>query len=234
MRLFELAAEDREICFSPFVWRAKLALAHKGLDYETVPVRFLEKEPFAASGSKTVPVLEDDDRWVAQSSNIVNYLEDQYGDLPSLFGSLESRALCRHIVNSIDGTLMVPIFLSIVADIPRILTAEDAAYFRESREARIGSTLESTIEKRPDNLKRLAKRLAPFERTLSEQSFVCGDQPAYADYALFGLFQWARLVSHVEVLPADSKMQDWRQRMGDLFGGLAANAKGVKDMDLQK
>ena len=47
MRLFELCGEDRDIRFSPFVWRVRLALAHKGLAYDCVPVRFLEKDAFA-------------------------------------------------------------------------------------------------------------------------------------------------------------------------------------------
>ena len=234
MRLYELAAEDRQLRFSPFVWRIKLALAHKDLDYETVPVRFLEKKPFARSGSKTVPVLEDGGQWICQSWDIACYLEDRYGDRPSLFGSAEGRALSRHFVNMIEATLMPPIFLTVVADIPKILTDEDAAYFRETREARIGSTLESTIKRRPRNLERLAKQLAPFERTIDEQPYICGEGPAYGDYALFGLFQWARLVSPVEVLPEQSKLNDWRQRMMDLFGGLAAHAKGFGDIQTGK
>jgi glutathione S-transferase len=234
MRLFELAAEDREISFSPFVWRVKLALAHKGLDYEIVPVRFLEKEAFAPSGSKTVPVLEDGGRWISQSWDIACYLEDQYDDRPSLFGSDVGRALSRHFVISIDATVSPPVFLSIIADIPNILTEQDAAYFRKSREARMGSTLESTIAKRPRNLKRLAKCLEPFERTFAEQPFICGKRPAYGDYALFGLCQWARLVSPVEILPEQSKVRDWCQRMLDLYDGLAAHAKGFRDIRPQK
>ncbi len=230
MRLFELAAEDREIRFSPFVWRAKLALAHKDLDYEAVPVGFLEKEAFASSGSQTVPVLEDDGRWIAQSWDIACYLEDRYSDRPSLFGSAEARALSRHLVNTIDASLLPRVFLLIVADIPKILSNADAAYFRKTREARIGSPLESTIERRPRNIERLAKLLVPFERTFSEQPFICGERPAYGDYALFGLFQWARLVSPVKVLPEQSMLREWYQRMIGLFDGLAGHAKGFRDI----
>lgn len=230
MRLFELAAEDREIRFSPFVWRTKLALAHKDLDYKAVPVGFLEKEAFASSGSQTVPVLEDDGRWIAQSWDIACYLEDRYSDRPSLFDSAEARALSRHLVNTIDATLVPQVFLLIVADIPKILSDADAAYFRKTREARIGSPLESTIERRPRNIEKLAKLLVPFERTFSEQPFICGERPAYGDYALFGLFQWARLVSPVEVLPEPSMLRDWHQRMIGLFDGLAGQAKGFRDI----
>ncbi len=54
--LYELlGADDRRM--SPFCWRIRMALAHKGLDVEYEPCGFTEKDKFAFSGSKTVPVL---------------------------------------------------------------------------------------------------------------------------------------------------------------------------------
>ncbi len=61
--------------------------------------------------------------------------------------------------------------------------------------------------------------------TFSEQAYLCGDQPAYADYALFGSFQWARIVSNQDVLAEGDKVCDWRDRMLDLYDGLARQAK---------
>ena len=37
IRLYDLAGAEAERRFSPFCWRARMALAHKGLDVETVP-----------------------------------------------------------------------------------------------------------------------------------------------------------------------------------------------------
>src|SRR5437660_10442269 len=42
--LYDLAGIEAERRFSPFCWRAKMALAHKGLAVETVPWRFTEKD----------------------------------------------------------------------------------------------------------------------------------------------------------------------------------------------
>ena len=42
MKLFELVGCDKDNGFSPFVWRTKLALAHKGLEAELVPLHFSE------------------------------------------------------------------------------------------------------------------------------------------------------------------------------------------------
>jgi glutathione S-transferase len=43
-KLFELCGTDSERVFSPFCWRTRMALAHKGLDHETNPWRYTEKD----------------------------------------------------------------------------------------------------------------------------------------------------------------------------------------------
>src|SRR6185436_6817693 len=83
-KLYDLAGADPARRFSPYCWRTKLALAHKGLGVETVPWRFTEKDVIAFSGSKLVPVLVDGDCTVYDSWTIANYLEDTYPDAPSL------------------------------------------------------------------------------------------------------------------------------------------------------
>ena len=46
--LFELCGADPELVFSPYCWRVRLALAHKGLDWQSRPIRFTDKEPRTA------------------------------------------------------------------------------------------------------------------------------------------------------------------------------------------
>ena len=49
------------------------------------------------------------------------------------------------------------------------------------------------------------------------------DAPAYVDYVVFSVFQWARVGSPRDVLSDAAKMdamRDWRARMVALFGGL--------------
>ena len=85
MTLYELlGADDRR--FSPFCWRARLALAHKGFDTDRVGVRFCDKALVAFSGQKLVPVLVDGETVVSDSWDIACYLEDTYPDRPALFG----------------------------------------------------------------------------------------------------------------------------------------------------
>ena len=42
--LYDLAGAEAERRFSPFCWRTKMALAHKGVEVETVPLRFTETD----------------------------------------------------------------------------------------------------------------------------------------------------------------------------------------------
>ena len=47
--LYDLCGRDERLRFSPYCWRVRMALAHKGLDYTTVAWRFQEKEELASA-----------------------------------------------------------------------------------------------------------------------------------------------------------------------------------------
>jgi glutathione S-transferase len=95
--LYDLAAADETVRFSPYCWRVKLALAHKNLSYTTVPWRFTDKAALAFSGQDKVPVLVDGAKVVADSQTIAEYLETAYPNEASLFGEPPSRALTKFI-----------------------------------------------------------------------------------------------------------------------------------------
>jgi hypothetical protein len=59
--LFELRGADPELLFSPYCWRVRLALLHKGLEFHSRPLCFTDKAPLACSGQQQVPVLRDGD-----------------------------------------------------------------------------------------------------------------------------------------------------------------------------
>jgi glutathione S-transferase len=86
LKLFELVGTDEARPFSPFCWRTRMALAHKGLSAQSIPWCFTEKDAIAPHKSEKVPVLLDGESSVADSWAIANYLEDRYPDRPSLFG----------------------------------------------------------------------------------------------------------------------------------------------------
>ncbi|HTI66623.1 MAG TPA: glutathione S-transferase family protein, partial [Caulobacteraceae bacterium] len=225
LRLYDLAGADPSRRFSPYCWRIRLALAHKGLEVETVPWRFTDKAAIAPSGQGKVPVLVDGDRWLCESWTIASYLEDAYPDRPSLFGGGAGRALVR-FHSAVADSLGGPMLPFLARDIFDRLAEADRDYFRQSREARFGTTLEAFTEGREARLAGFRAGLAPLRATLSDQPFFAGEAPNYADYALFGHFQWARAVSPFQLLAADDPVAAWRKRMLDLFGGLARRSPG--------
>src|SRR5690242_13489327 len=83
--LYDLAGVEADRRFSPFCWRTRMALAHKGLDVETVPWRFTEKDRLPQPNAGRVPVIVDGGEVVHDSSAIAEYLENRYADRPSLF-----------------------------------------------------------------------------------------------------------------------------------------------------
>lgn len=226
IRLYELAGAEDDRRFSPYCWRIVMALRHKGLDFEGVPWRFTEKDTIAFAGTDKVPVLVDGEAAIHDSPAIAAYLEKAYPDRPSLFGCQEAQALSRFYVDWTDLVLQPALFRLIVADIPPLLAPIDVDYFRRSREAKVGTTLEEFCSGREAKIEALRLSLAPLRRTLTHQPFLSGSAPAWADYTVFGAFQWARCISPVKLLAEDDPVYRWRENMLALFDGLAAKAKG--------
>jgi glutathione S-transferase len=225
--MYDLAGADPALRFSPYCWRTRMALAHKGLAFETIPWRFTDKDVIAFSGQGRVPVIRDGDRTVSDSWAIAEYLEDTYPDPPSLFGGLGGRAHARFINAWADGIMLPGIAQFILRDILDITDAKDRAYFREAREARFGKTLEALQAGREERLPAFQASLVPVRLVLSKQAWLGGATPSYADYIVFGTLQWPRCVSRFELLAADDLLVEWRERMLDLFGGLGRAAVTV-------
>ena len=224
LRLFDLAGADDAVRFSPNCWRTRLALAHKGLPVETVAWRFTEKDAIAPSGQGKVPVLVAGDKWLYESWDIAEYLEDTYPDRPSLFGCPQGRAAARFVNQWASEVLHPAVARVIVPDIPAALHEKDKEYFRTTREAAFGRSFAAIAAERDDALAALRSALAPLRSTLTRQSFIAGAAPAYADHAAFGAFQWARVISPTALTASDDPVSGWVERMLDAYGGLARSA----------
>lgn len=220
MKLFELVGKDKTQGFSPYVWRIRMALAHKGLDVEMIPLTFTEIPELDGVKAKTVPILEHDGIYIPESWDIARYLEEKFADRPSLFGGEEGKAYANFFNYASFYNLLIPLFPALAFDIFEGLDKKDQDYFRHSREARLGKTLEEAHENKDQALKTFRRQLYPYNSTLRTQDFLFGSRPAYVDYILYGLFQWAKGVSPLTLLNADEPLYQWRTRMDELFNGL--------------
>jgi glutathione S-transferase len=222
-QLYELCGKDPEILFSPYCWRSRMALAHKGLEFETVPWRFTETDRLAFANWEKVPVLVDGEKVVADSWAIAQYLDDAYPDAPSL---LHGRpASYRFITSWNDATILVNVVRLIVSDIPAVLNEEAKPYFIKSRAARFGMPLEEVTAGRDDRLPAFRASLQPLRMTFASQRYLGGEQPDYADYIVFGGFMWARCVSPLQLLEDNDPVREWLERMLDLHDGMGRRAR---------
>lgn len=222
MTLYELAGADPALRFSPYCWRTRLALAHKGLAAEGVPWRFTDKQAIAFSGQTRVPVLVDGEHNITDSWTIAEYLDDTYPG-PALLGT--PRAHARFINTWVDSQLHGAIARLIVADIHAVLADQDKAYFRETREKALGGRLEDIAADRDARVEGFRTLLTPARLMLRHGDWLGGAAPDYADYILLGSLQWARCTSRFELLAQDDPLHAWRARGLALFDGLLARAR---------
>ncbi len=228
IQLYDLAGKDPAILFSPFSWRVRMALLHTALPFAVVPWRFSDRLASAASGFETVPVIKDGDHWVGDSWEIALYLDRRYPDAPPLMKDAESRAAAR-LVMALCGVLVFPAAIRIaVYQAYLILDERCQPYFRKSREAMFGTTLESLNVDAEVGKNALQRALEPFSETIENSPFLGGDMPSYADFSLFGVLKWADIVSSYRPLEHDTVMGQWFTRIGALYGGHAGSVPTVR------
>ena len=209
--------------YSLFSWRTRMALRHKGLDFDSRPVAMSDKAAIAFSGGKTVPVIKDGDAVVRDSWKIAEHLESRYPDAPSLFGGQIGHGVTQAFNTWTDRVLVPAMLPVIVADIHERVDPRDDAYFRQMMEKIVRTTLEEARAQREAALGRLGRVIEPLQATFKRQAFMAGAAPAYADYILLSVFQWARVMSPHELLAPEDPLCQWRERMLDLYGGFARN-----------
>ena len=211
----------------PFPWRVLMACAHKGLDVTRVPVKLSDKDSLAFSGQTGIPVFVDDEAVIPDSWRIACYLEETYPERPSLFGGAVGRSHARFIHDWAECVIhyggLVPLILRDALD---TLHPDDHVYFRRTREATYGMTLEAIQMNREARLPQFRELLQPVRESLRRQPFLCGDAPAYADYIVFSDFQWARCQSALPLLESTDPIYVWRETMFELFDGLSRNEPG--------
>ncbi|HEX7007586.1 MAG TPA: glutathione S-transferase C-terminal domain-containing protein, partial [Alphaproteobacteria bacterium] len=180
-----------------------------------------DKAAIAFSGGTTVPVLVDGERVVRDSWDIACYLEDRLADAPTLFGGSVGRGVARLVNDWVDRALLPDMVSALARDALDRIHPDDRGHFRTTMEKAFKATLEDLAADRERRIARFQRTLDPARATLRRQRFLCGDEPAYADYILFSPLQWARCLSPHEVLRPDDTLLAWRERMLDLYDGMA-------------
>jgi glutathione S-transferase len=220
IEMWELVGEaDRR--YSNFSWRCRMALRHKQLNVQYRPVLLTDKDSIGFSGGGTVPVIRDGDIVIRDSWAIAEYLERTYPDKPSLFGGEAGLALARFTNHWVDRSVLAVAFPLLACDALTIQHQADQPYFSALIERLSGAAPAALREQQPKNAQRLAKAVEPARAALKRQAFLTGDRPGYADYCLFSIYQWARIVSPLDLLGADPVLRAWFDSLLDLNDGYA-------------
>lgn len=218
--LHDLIGADPARPFSPHCWKVAMALAHKGLPFERRNVCFMEVPQLEQGVSKTVPIIRDGTKVVADSFLIADYLDETYPDRPSLFGGEGGQALARFVESWSQSTLHVALAPILLQEVLDFLVPEDKTYFRESREVKLGERFTDVTARRDDEIASFAAKLLPLRVTLKKQPWIGGSSPLFADYIVFGALQWARITSEAPLLAPGDPVTDWFERCLDLHDGL--------------
>jgi glutathione S-transferase len=158
------------IPFSTNVERVALALAHKGVEVEHVDVDPDDRsEVVRVSGQELVPVLVDGERIVADSTAILEHLEQRFPEPPLYPADPARRAEVRVFVDWFNRVWKRP---------PNLIYDEEQK--PDPDRARIAE-LEA----------RIAAALPLFEELLSGRDYLFGDELSVADVAAFPFLKYA-------------------------------------------
>lgn len=206
-----------------------MALAHKGLEFTKTPVSFTEIGNIEDGGFEFVPVIADGETVMADSFLISTYLEQAYPQRPSLFGGDGGQKMARLIEAWSAKNIHGYIGPAIMMDIFAMLGTADQAYFRKSRETRYGKCLEEIPAGREERRSIFLEQIEPLRMMVKIRPFIGGDDPLFADYIVFGAFQWARICSPFEVLPEGDPVRDWFERCLDLHGAIGRSVPAAAE-----
>ena len=182
-----------------------------------------DKAAIGFSGQAKVPILRDDDKIVRNSWAIALYLEREFPDRPSLFGGAVGEGLTQVFNVWVDRELIPAVVPALMLDVLDCMVGADAAHYRAQIEGAFKRSFEALHEGgRP--LTDFRRQLQPLTRFWS-RSISRRPDPSYADYVLFGVPQWARVVSLEPLFEARDPLTDWFERMLDLFRGVGRNER---------
>jgi glutathione S-transferase len=223
--LYDLALEDEALRPSSFCWTVKFALLHKGLQFETKTVPFADKSKYPDPEYGKVPVLVDNDEMIKDSPAITQWLDRKYPQSP-LVATKAERAAAEFLAAWLAASFYPALRPFLTLRIGRLARADDQLYFRRSREAMFGMSLEDLAATfAPEKVE---AALGVFAAPLTHHRYLGGVAPNLCDYIAMGPFMWQRAVTTTDFYKAPEAVAHWRERMLELFDGYARGAKSAE------
>jgi glutathione S-transferase len=182
------------------VERVALALAHKGLEAESIEIDWNDRSPvIEVSGQELVPVIVDDGEVVYDSATILRHLEEKYPDAP-LFPSDPARRA--------EMDVFIDWFNEVWKRDPNGIDDELAG---DADPAAIAAMSE-----------RMAASLDRFEAMLAGRDYLMGDGVSAADFVAFPFLKYATIPMPPDDPEPFHKVLDDHLQPGERHAGLRA------------
>ena len=186
---------------SSYVRTARMALEHKGVDYELVPLEFGSDAHKAIHPFVKMPAM-------------------QHGDV-TLF---ESSAICHYVDQAFEGTSLTPADATGAAEMEQWISAvNDYFYGPFIQDFVIQRLVAPTRGQEPDEeriaaaLPIVRERIDIIEQHLGGRSWLAGDMFTLADCFLAPIFFYAGISPEGgELFAGKSNIAAWKARVGDL------------------
>jgi glutathione S-transferase len=173
----------------------------------------------------TLPVIHDPNTGttVSDSFQIAEYLDKTYPDTPRVIPP-GTRALQAAFIDASWSKMVGNLFKFLMPKVSQALNKSGEEYFRRTREAAIGSTLEEmypTGDKAEEVWKNAEADFAVVYGWLREDEFVIGDKISFADFAIGGVLVVSRVLLGEE-------SEEWKRMLGWHNGRWARIAKSLE------
>ncbi|PSR72270.1 hypothetical protein PHLCEN_2v11862 [Hermanssonia centrifuga] len=223
--LYDIPATDpKRKAWSPNTWKVRYSLSFKGLPYKTEWVEYPDIEPLCikigapATSTKadgrpyyTLPVIYDPSTKsvVADSLNIVRYLDKTYPDTPKLLPT-GTEAFQAAFLDSAWPSIGFHVFKIIISRTCTGLNEPSQTYFRTTREQTFGKKLEDVGGE--EAWKELDAGLGKLDSWLSangpgKDNLFTGDTITLSDFQVASLLTWAKVV-------CGEDSEDWKRLAG--------------------
>ena len=214
IKLYDLSGKN-DLRFSPPCWTIKLCLLHKNIKFETVPVRFSEKDKIAFSNQTLVPILEHEDGYVNDSWEIIKWLDKYYPE-NKLFINETSKNFSYFLYLWTSRQLLPVLFKIIAHEIPNVLEGEDINYYIKTREDRINGPITKFKLNISEFINEFNKMINPIRKIINVNGFITGKEPGIEDYIFFGNFKWVSCCSSSNLLENNDPIHKWFKYLSEI------------------
>ena len=211
LELYDLSGKN-DLRFSPPCWNIKLCLIQNNIEFTTIPIRFIDKDKIAFSKQTLVPILKYKDRFVTDSWNIINWLDQNYPE-KKIFINNSSKNFSYFLYLWTSRQLLPILFKIIAHEIPNVLEGDDIDYYIKTREERINGPITKFLPFVSSSIKEFRKLIDPIRKLIIENNYISGKKPGIEDCIFFGNLKWVDVCSSCNLLDNEDPVYQWYKNL---------------------